>query len=160
MKYPAIGPITAEVRCHPAGCDGDPRPYLHFAFAKGHTQDIDLQSANPSVDYRRPQEVLWAPDSKAFFVNGGENAYAGFFVDMYRIIEGRVLKVDVPHHVQRDMVATYPPCKANGLDKNECRRIEHDPEFNVSGLAWVDGSSGIVVFAEVPCSSSYGGIMC
>ena len=30
----------------------------------------------------------------------------------------------------------------------------------MSGLTWVRGSSAIVVMAEVPCSSSYGGIMC
>ncbi|HVZ16168.1 MAG TPA: hypothetical protein VG897_03570 [Terriglobales bacterium] len=152
--------ITAELRCHPTVRDVDPEPYLHFIFPKGRTQDIDLQSADVSDGYRRPQELLWAPDSKAFLVNGSENAYSGFFVDVYRIVDGRVLKVDVAHHIQHDMVATFLPCKADGLDENQCRRIERNPEFNVSGLAWVDDSLAIVVFAEVPCSSSYGGIMC
>lgn len=152
--------FTAEVRCHPAVRDGDPRPYLHFVFSKGHTQDVDLQSANASDEYRRPQELLWAPDWKGILVNGGETAYSGFFVDVYRIVDGRVVKVDVVHDVQRNMVATFPPCKADGLDENECRRIERNPEVNVSGLAWADNSSAIVIFAEVPCSSSYGGIMC
>jgi hypothetical protein len=152
--------LIAEVRCHPAVRDGDPRPYLHITFANGHTQDVDLQPAVASDDYRRPQELLWAPDSKGFLVNGGETAYSGFFVDVYRIVDGRVVKLDVVHDVQRDMVATFPPCKADGLDENECRRIERNPEINVSGLAWTDDSSAIVIFAEVPCSSSYGGIMC
>ena len=56
------------------------------------------------------------------------------------IVDGRVLKVDVARHVQRDMVATYPPCKADHLDKNECGQIERAPAFNISGLAWVDSS--------------------
>ena len=29
-----------------------------------------------------------------------------------------------------------------------------------SGLGWTEDSSAVYVFAEVPCSSSYGGIMC
>jgi len=59
-----------------------------------------------------------------------------------------------------DMVKTFPPCKAFNRDEAACREIARDPEFNVSGLAWVNGSAAIVVMAEVPCSSSYGGIMC
>jgi hypothetical protein len=30
----------------------------------------------------------------------------------------------------------------------------------MSGVSWVRGSTAVVVMAEVPCSSSYGGIMC
>jgi hypothetical protein len=30
----------------------------------------------------------------------------------------------------------------------------------MSGLKWSADSSAVYVFAEVPCSSSYGGIMC
>jgi len=30
---------------------------------------------------------------------------------------------------------------------------------NMSAIAWTRGSSSLVVFAEVPCSSSHGGIM-
>ncbi|HEX3742088.1 MAG TPA: hypothetical protein VHV29_20475 [Terriglobales bacterium] len=41
-----------------------------------------------------------------------------------------------------------------------CAKIAHDPEYNMSGLAWADRSSAVIVMAEVPFSSSYGGIMC
>ena len=58
------------------------------------------------------------------------------------------------------MVASFPPCKAQNLDRTECMRIEDNPEFNMSGVAWSRGSSVIDVLAEVPCSSFYGGIMC
>ena len=30
----------------------------------------------------------------------------------------------------------------------------------MSAIAWTRGAKAVVVFAEVPCSSSYGGIMC
>jgi hypothetical protein len=152
--------VDAELRCHPPVNGEDPRPYLHLTLSPGHSQDVDLQSAAATDDYRRPQELLWSPDSKAFLVNGGENAYSGFFVDVYRMDGDRVHKVDVTSRAQRDMVATFPPCRAAGADPVTCRRIERDPAFNMSGLAWVGGSSEVAVMAEVPCSSSYGGIMC
>jgi hypothetical protein len=58
------------------------------------------------------------------------------------------------------MVSTFPPCKALNRDENDCKRIAADPQFNMSGISWRDDSSAINVFAEVPWSSSYGGIMC
>jgi hypothetical protein len=58
------------------------------------------------------------------------------------------------------MVATFPPCRALNADDSNCKRMEADPDFNMSALTWTQSSSSIVVFAEVPCSSSYGGIMC
>jgi len=106
-------------------------------------------------------EVLWAPDSRAFFVNGGETAYSGFFVDVYQIDDsGRVKKATVTEAAQVDMVKSFPPCKAWNRDEEDCKRITRNPEYNMSGLAWSDNSIAIYVFAEVPCSGSYGGIMC
>ncbi|AFL89965.1 hypothetical protein Terro_3754 [Terriglobus roseus DSM 18391] len=106
-------------------------------------------------------ELLWAPNSEAFFVSGGTTSYAGFFVDVYTLNAN-----STPHRqnltgvAQRDMVAQFPPCKAANGDEATCKRIEENPQFNMSGIAWSADSSAIHVFAEVPCSSSYGGIMC
>jgi hypothetical protein len=148
--------VTAELRCHRGVNDGDPRPYLRVTLANGHFQDVNLQS-----DYGgRPQELLWSPDSKAFFVNGSESAYAGFFVDMYRLDGDSIQKLDVTSRAQRDMVRIFTPCRAENIDKADCRRIERSPKFNMSGLIWAGRSSAIVVIAEIPCSSTYGGIMC
>jgi hypothetical protein len=58
------------------------------------------------------------------------------------------------------MVRTFPRCKAFNRDETTCKAIEAQPEFNMSGLAWVEQSSAIIVMAEIPCSSSYGGVMC
>jgi hypothetical protein len=106
-------------------------------------------------------EVLWAPNSKSFLVNGGTNAYSGFFVSLYEIsaVDGVKRRV-VTNTAQQEMVRTFPPCKAWNRDDEYCARIVRDPHFNMSGLAWFSNSSALYVFAEVPCGSSYGGIMC
>jgi hypothetical protein len=62
--------------------------------------------------------------------------------------------------IQADMVRLFPPCKALNRDAQNCASIAKHPEWNISGIAWANGSAAIIVMAEVPCSSSYGGIMC
>lgn len=104
-------------------------------------------------------ELLWADDSKAFLVNGGDSAYADFFVAVYSIQEGHVRHIDVTASAQRDMVAMFPPCKAAHRDVAFCKQVEKNPQYNMSGLDLVDGSARIIVFAEVIPSSGYGGIM-
>lgn len=129
-------------------------PYsLEMATADGKRRELPLRfGAN---------ELLWAPNSKAFLVNGGESAIAGFFVDIYQLRgPGRVQMGTVTNAAQRDMVKTFPPCKASNRDPKECAETARDPAYNMSGLGWSDDSSAVCVFAEVPCSSRYGGIMC
>lgn len=103
---------------------------------------------------------MWAPNSRAFLVNGGFSAIAGFFTTAYLILPGEIRKIDFTEAAQRDMVASFPPCNAWNRDVDDCRGIAKDPEFNMSGITWLPDSSAVAVFAEVPCSSSYGGIMC
>lgn len=106
-------------------------------------------------------ELLWAPNSKAFFVDGGTSAYAGFFISAYQLnSKGSPQKLGITNAAQKDMVATFPPCKALNHDEDGCKRIAAEPEYNMSGIAWTNDSSAVDIFAEVPCSSSYGGIMC
>jgi hypothetical protein len=93
-------------------------------------------------------------------VNGSESVHAGNDFVVYRIDSDRISPARIGAAAQRDLAATFPPCKASGLDKKACQRIAASAEFNVSAIAWTRGSSRLVVFAEVPCSSSYGGIMC
>jgi hypothetical protein len=50
--------------------------------------------------------------------------------------------------------------KARYLDQRDCKALEVEPEFNMSGLAWSRGAAGIIVMAEIPCSGTYGGIGC
>lgn len=106
-------------------------------------------------------EVLWSPDSKSFLINGGLSSYSGFFLKVYRLHAGKLQIKDVTAAAQQDMVNSFPPCKAWNRDGNEeCKRIAANPQFNMSGIGWSEDSSAIEVIAEVPCSSSYGGIMC
>lgn len=107
------------------------------------------------------EELLWAPDSNAFFVDGGTSAYSGFFMTVYQITgSSGIRKKTITNSAQKDMVLSFPPCKAANRDEALCLRITKEPEYNMSGVAWTTDSSAIYVFAEVPCSSSYGGIMC
>lgn len=106
-------------------------------------------------------ELLWSPDSKAFFIDGATSAYAGFFLIVYRVNPSTgIHKNVITRMAQRNMVISFPPCKAYNRDASICGRIAVDPQYNMSGIAWTHDSSAIDVFAEVPCSSSYGGIMC
>jgi hypothetical protein len=122
------------------------------------TLDIPIDMGPNS--YWRPQEVLWAPNSNAFLVNGSESAYAGNAFIVHRLNGRGLMTTALADAAQRDMVRTFPPCKANGLNRSECQRITRNPEFNMSAIAWTRNAGAIIVVAEVPCSSTYGGIMC
>jgi len=126
---------------------------LEVVTANGYRHELPLRAG--------ANELLWAPNSKSFFVNGGESGYAGFFIDVYQLMDsGRVVMRAVTNAAQKDMVSSFPPCKAWNRGEVECARVSRDPEYNMSGLGWSASSSSVYVFAEVPCSSSYGGIMC
>ena len=121
---------------------------------------VDALLDTPEGSIWRPEEVVWAPDASAFIINGSENAYAGFDFVVVDIRRVPIVAVSVTAAAQRDMVASYPPCRAAAVEPDDCRRITAHPEFNMSAIAWTRGAKAVVIFAEVPCSSSYGGIMC
>ncbi len=123
----------------------------------GPATPIKLAASNA---YWRPEEVLWAPDSRAFLINGSENAYAGNAFLVFRVGANSVGVTEPTTVAQRDMLRTFPPCQAANREEEICKRLEEHPDFNMSALGWTRGSAAVVVFAEVPCSSAYGGIMC
>ncbi|HEY0794238.1 MAG TPA: hypothetical protein VGD64_00515 [Acidisarcina sp.] len=107
-------------------------------------------------------ELLWSPNSKAFFINGGcGSSISGFLVSIYLVDSVNIdAGLDLTHKAMRDMVKSFPPCKALHHDPEECKVMQTDPEYyNMSGIDWLEDSSGIVVMSEVPPSSRYGGIM-
>lgn len=64
-------------------------------------------------------------------------------------------------NAQKDMMRSFPPCKAKGADPNLCVSFaDHPEEINVSAIDWTEGAAAIVVMAEMPCSSAFGGISC
>ena len=142
------GHVTLQI--HPVR-NSDRFLHIHVSAGPGHSQDIDLDEG--------AHELLWAPDSTAFLVNGSTTGYAGFFTTIYQFGPGGLRKVNVAANVQRDMVASFPPCAASNHLEAFCAEIERHPEFNISGLSWI-GPFQVVVMAEVPCVSTFGGIMC
>ena len=146
------GNSKVELLCDGFDKDGDVIVHLRVTTPDG-------QKLNTVLD-EGAHEILWAPNSMAFLVNGGFSAIAGFFTTAYLISPDGVRKIDFTEAAQLDMVESFPPCKAWNRDANDCISTSKNPEFNMSGVSWLPDSSGVAVFAEVPCSSRYGGIMC
>jgi hypothetical protein len=105
-------------------------------------------------------EVQWSADSSSFFINGSDGSEGPQRVCVYHVGDSDSRLLDLIA-AQRDMVQTFPPCRAKGADLKACRQIAGDPEdIDVSAIDWTQGSSAIVVMAEMPCSSRFGGLMC
>lgn len=105
-------------------------------------------------------DLLWAPDSKAFLVDAGEGMTSPSFVQVYMLDDPQLRAVDITHDVEQDVVKTFPPCKALFIDPTTCRKIEQHPDYNMTAITWTKDSSALVVLAQVPCTSNYGGISC
>lgn len=108
-------------------------------------------------------EITWSPDSKCFFINANQNGYADEVVVVHCLDEPNFGPGDIAHYVVRDMVRSFPPCRAAGPTevRDHCAEMAAQGDYiGVLGLDWIHGSSEIVVMADIPCSSSYGGIMC
>ena len=97
---------------------------------------------------------------QSIFVDGGPSSHAGFFVTVYLAGEHSVTKLSVNQQRSTGHRANVSALQGFQPGRNNLQAIEAQPEFNMSGLAWVEQSSAIIVMAEIPCSSSYGGVMC
>lgn len=107
-------------------------------------------------------ELLWSPNSKAFFINCGcGSSIAGFAVGVYLVDSANIdVGLDFTLAARQDMVRSFPPCKALNHDPGVCEDTKADGEdWNMSGIDWLEDSSGIVVMSEVPPTSLWGGIM-
>ena len=143
--------FTVDVQCDVHNATDS--PYL-LRLRAGKKQIAEL------VIPESAHEIVWSPDSHAFFLDGGESADFGFFVRVYTIDDqAGVREHDVTSSARRDMVDAFPPCKAAN-HAEDCKRIESNPEYNMSGLGWTADSEAIFILSAVPCTGSYGGIMC
>jgi len=147
----------------PVNVDGDRARIAHLEIKTriGTTQLLRLPEGFEPID------LQWSPDSRAFFLNGGNGgAYWGFWTWAYFLGSGgRFEKVNVMRVVAHNMDESFPPCKASGIDSAVCNKAfkpeaDHSSDYNISGIGWSSDPPGLVVMAEVPCSSSEGGIMC
>jgi hypothetical protein len=106
-------------------------------------------------------ELTWSPDSKAFFINGNDNANGDDHLAVHLLSDPALGPGYITRDVVQDMARSFPPCEAKD-PINICAELAADPAgyIGVAAVDWIRGSSEIVVMAEVPCSSSMGGIMC
>lgn len=132
----------------------DGNAYLRVTGADKQAREIHDVFSSPKND------LLWAPDSKAFFVDAGEEITSPAFLQVYLLDDPQLRSLDVTRQAEQDMIKSFPPCKALYLDQRTCHKIEADPRYNLTAVAWGDDSSTIVVMAQIPCTSNYGGIMC
>jgi hypothetical protein len=105
-------------------------------------------------------EVVWSPNSTAFFVTESDGGEGPRFVEVYRLENLKAKSPSIIASVQRDMIASFPPCRAKGLGPKDCSYLKsHSDWINVVAVDWAHGSSSIVVMAEIIPSSRFGGIM-
>jgi len=156
-----------------SGTDWFLQAYLRVTTPGRGTHDAALPEGFQNID------LLWSPDSHAFFVDGGNGGgYWGFWVYVYLLDDPEEPR-DVTEEAQRDMLKEFPSCKAaypnaedpggcknisrRDIDVETCRETEanpnYSPEYNMTGIDWVNAST-VLVMAEIPCSTSQGGIMC
>jgi len=157
---------------YPTPDDSILQAYLRVTTPGSGTREAALPEGFQNID------LLWSPDSHAFFVDAGNGGgYWGFWVYVY-LVDDPTEPRDVTENAQRDMLAEFPACKTaypNAEDTTGCKKIsrpvdvetcmkaeanpKYSPEYNMTAIDWITPSS-ILVMAEVPRSSSYGGIMC
>ncbi len=177
IRIPAPdGKSSVEVRYRKefvSGEDWGLLAYLSVTMPGGEARETALPEGYQNID------LLWSPDSSAVFVSGGNGgAYWGNWVYVYVLGAPKLEPIDIAQKAQRDMLKEFPSCKAaypnagdsvgckkasRPIDGETCIKTEanpgYDPEYNMTGIGWVNAST-ILVMAEVPCSTSYGGIMC
>ena len=105
-------------------------------------------------------EIAWSPDSKAFFITGNNNANTEYHVLVYLLRDSGLTVIDSWQNALRDMIRTFPPCKASN-PYEKCQDIVNHPSdwIGIAGIDWVNGSSSIVVMLEMNESSIVGGIL-
>jgi hypothetical protein len=87
-----------------------------------------------------PAEMAWASDSTAFFITNSVGYSTGYRTDVYRVAQDRLLVIaKFSDIVQKDFERGHK-CFDGGVGNAP----------NVAGFKWLDGSSRLVLVAEVP----------
>jgi hypothetical protein len=116
---------------------------------EGNEFSLDSDASYVS-DY--PAELAWAPDSAAFYITQSEatSEINGFHTDIFRVVGLRVEKIaDVAPVVTADFEVRHK-C----VDSYQGKVYSAPP--NIAGLKWIDGSSKLLVVAEVVPDCTFG----
>jgi hypothetical protein len=107
-------------------------------------------------------EITWSPDSKAFFINGNENANGWDLLAVHMLDDSDLGPGYVAREVKQDTFRSFPPCQADPSTVDDCSDLSTEPYdyIGVVGVDWIGDSSRMVVMTEIPCSSRFGGIWC
>jgi len=106
-------------------------------------------------------EIAWSPDSKCFFINSNYNGYVDEIFAVHCVNEPDLGPGHITQQVEQDMARSFPPCEAVLISREQCTEMAADPDYlGVVALDWIHGSSEMVVMADVPCDTMWGGIMC
>ena len=107
-------------------------------------------------------EITWSPDSKAFFINGNENANGWDLLAVHMLDSPDLGPGYIAREVKQDTFRSLPPCQADPPTADDCSELGTEPfdYLGVVGLDWIGDSSRMVIMTEIPCSSRFGGITC
>lgn len=92
---------------------------------------------NPSLT-----EVLWAPDSSAFVINVSDGGLVGTWETVFYFLD------ETNRPIQRDIQSLVGP------SANKFLLCDPDEVANIGVASWVNGSTEVLVVAEVPPHSS------
>jgi hypothetical protein len=85
-------------------------------------------------------EVLWAPDSAAFFLTESDGGWVGTWsVTVYRVTPGTLTRFSTGVLALADFRRRFPRCP--------------DEHPNVAGIGWQNGSKRLMLVVEMPCHS-------
>src|SRR5271156_3730566 len=115
------------------------RAFLRVTTPGRGTRETELPAGFQDID------LLWSPDSRAFFLNGGNGGgYWGFWVYVFVVDSEKLEALGIAQIAQKDMVQLFPPCRAVNLYEKECKSVEAGPsDYNMSGIDWVVDSSAV-----------------
>lgn len=100
-------------------------------------------------------EILWSPDSRALCVSGNNNGNSDYGFAVYQLNDSNVSVVaGASSAALQDMVRSFPPCRAKD-PYDRCAELANGPHdyIGTAVIDWLPDSSGIVIMAEVTCSS-------
>ncbi len=109
---------------------------------------------DPNMPWGPDAELLWAPDSRAFFVNYSDGGSVGTFHALVYFVGPSGVRRTEPTQGVREAYYSQPvACFAPG-STNQQARIGPPEKPNVGAVTWLGDSSKLIIAAEVPPHSS------